>query len=384
MIKVLHVISDTNIGGAGRYLINLIKSRSADEFEVTVACPRGGRLWAELEPLGVPLEPIPHGEKSFSIANFRSLLAIIRSRTPDVVHTHASLAGRLAARFAGVPVVLLTRHTIGAPVPGWKKPLIRLQSVWLSDLEIACSHAVADALLAQGTPADRIRTIYNGIDLAEAGAPVDSPSLRDQCGFSAQTPVVGTVARLTWEKGLPYFLTAAAKIHAENQEVRFVIVGAGPLETALKEAAVRLGIDQVVLFVGYQANVPAWIDLIDVAVVSSITEALSLALIEMMAQAKPIAASAVGGIPEVVTDGIDGLLVPPADSDRLAAAVLRLLNDRLLAKRLGRTAAETVAQRFSATVMAANVEQCYRELLAPRLGDRMHQPDRMNAEEESN
>ncbi|MGB9791724.1 MAG: glycosyltransferase [Thermacetogeniaceae bacterium] len=359
-LRALHIISDTNIGGAGRHLLNLLKHCASWGVDAEVACPEGSQLAPLCRELGVrvhELEELPP-DASFSWKNawrqIPALVRLIREGSFDVVHTHASFAGRLAAALAGAPLIVFTKHTFdpvpaGRGIKGWLRGLVNRATC---DAAIAVSEAVRENLIRDGIPPERIEVIPNGVDLE---------AFRRSGVAQREWPgkyLVGVVARLSPEKGHRFFLEAARIIAADVEGVTFVIVGGGPLEGELKEYSRELGIGERVVFAGHRHDIPRVLEQLDVLVLPSLYEAQGLSLVEGMCMGVPCVATAVGGVPEVISDGVSGLLVEPGNPEALAAAVMRILRDPSLASRLGE-AAQREARRFDARNMAKKVTDLY-------------------------
>ncbi|MFY9413268.1 MAG: glycosyltransferase [Tepidanaerobacteraceae bacterium] len=361
MIRVLHVLTDTNIGGAGRYLFNLLSHRGDSPFEIIVACPGGGELERQLRDKGIKVYTLQGGESSAKLGHIKRIRQIISREKVDIVHTHASLAGRIAGKLSGCKVVM-TRHGMGRGENGPAKRLItRIISKFFTDRIISISRAVKIDLIDSGVPADMISTIYNGIDLSKF-ADIKG-TLREKLGLSPEIPVVGIVARLVPEKGYEYAINAFYHVLKVFPSARLVIVGDGPLEESLKEMCARLGITDNVAFMGYRPDVESLEADFDVFVLPSISEGLGLALLEAMALGKPAVATETGGIPEVIKHEANGMLVPPGNDKYLAEAIIKVLSDKELAKSLGLAAQKTVFERFSSRTMIEKVEKLYMEIL---------------------
>ncbi|MDK2785308.1 MAG: hypothetical protein PWQ86_1890 [Bacillota bacterium] len=365
---MLHVLSDTGVGGAGRYVLNLLPGLRDQGIEVAVACPGGGELAKELARRGWQPLPLSRGEASFSWRSVAEVYRYLKAGGYDLVHTHASLAGRMAARLAGARGLVLTRHGLGsgAPAAGYRRQVNRWASRLLTDAIIAISEAVAAQLVAEGVDRRQIRVVPSGIDWEEF-ARASGAAVRRELGLGSR-PVVGMVARLVPEKAPADFLKAAALVKQELPDAGFLLVGEGPLEQDLRGLAARLGLQDNLYFLGYRRDVPGVTAALDVAVLTSKQEGLGLVLLEAMAAAKPVVATAAGGIPEVVEQGVTGLLVSPGRPDQVAAAVLQLLRDRDLAAKLGRAGQELVARKFSLTAMAQGTAEVYRALLERKGG----------------
>lgn len=361
MIKVLHVLTDTNIGGAGRYLFNLLSSQDQDSFQIMVACPGGGELEKQLRSKGVDIFTLKGGESSTNLGHLEELRHIISREKIDIVHTHASLAGRIAGKLSGCKVVM-TRHGLSSGGKGPVKRLItRSVSRLFTDRIIAISRAVKIDLIDSGVPADMITTIYNGIDLSKF-ANVKG-TLREELSLGPDVPIVGIVARLVPEKGYEYAINAFYQVLKVFPSARLIIIGEGPLKESLKEMCKRLGIKDHVVFMGYRQDVENLEADFDVFVLPSISEGLGLALLEAMALGKPAVATETGGIPEIIKNKVNGLLVPPGNDKYLAEGIIEVLSDKKQAKNFGLAAQKTVFQKFSSTAMIEKTHKVYVDVL---------------------
>ncbi|NPV90672.1 MAG: glycosyltransferase [Firmicutes bacterium] len=365
MLRVLHVINDTNIGGAGRYLLTFLEHYDRERLRVQVLCPAGSLLADRCRELGVQVFPSASlaGDRSFAWSGLVSTIGeisdLIKREKIQVVHTHASFIARLAARRAGVDVVY-TRHRLDwgggkRGIKGWAREMLNRAT---SRRVIAISQAVREALLAEGTPADRIELIYNGIDVEKLRKEASRWEGREGLGLVG-SPVVGMVGRLEPEKGHRCFLEAAARVSKDFPGAVFLVVGDGSLGHKLREQAHDLGISDSVVFTGFRDDVPGLISAMDVLVMPSLTEAFGFSLVEGMALGRPCVASAVGGILEIAEDGRTALLVPPGDAEAVAEKVESLLRDKDAASEMGKRAAEEVERRFSARVMAEKITALY-------------------------
>jgi glycosyltransferase involved in cell wall biosynthesis len=360
---VLHIISDLHVGGAGRYLLNLLPGLSQLGVDVSVACPQGGELEKELSRQKVTLHQLTAGDASFSWSTVAEVYRLLTKEDYQIVHTHASLAGRIAARLAHGPKVVLTRHGLGAGryVPAWRRWLNGRASTLLTDKIIAISQAVALSLINEGVPPDQIRIIPNGIAVEEFAC-CSGAAVRMELGVGNR-PLVGMVARLVPEKAPQDFVQAAALIKKKRPDTIFVLVGTGPLQTELAEQIQTLGLMPEFRLLGYRRDVAALTAALDVAVLTSRWEGQGLVLLEAMAAGKPVVATAVGGITEVVKPERTGLLVPAGDPVAIAQAVVRLLNNVKQAQMMGLAGQELVRQEFSREAMARQTAELYRELV---------------------
>jgi glycosyltransferase involved in cell wall biosynthesis len=326
----------------------------ADRFDTAVACPEGD-LAAAVRRIGLPVFLYPGANTSFSWPALRSLTAHMRTWRPQIAHTHGSLAGRVAAALAGARIVY-TKHGLAAAeeqaiqVRGAGRLTKKLAVTLFAHRIVAVSEAVKRALVAQGADPGRVRVIPGGVDLAE---------------YDRQAPLVpgvlGALGRLQTEKGFDVLLRAVAELR--GGEARLLLGGEGLLEKELPRLAAELGVSQQVEFRGFVTDVPAFMAETGVFVLSSRSEGLGLVIVEAMAAGRPVVATRVGGVPEVVVDGETGLLVEPENPGALAAAVRRLLADPGLAARLGQAGRRRAHDRFGAGHMAALTAAMYEELL---------------------
>jgi len=371
LLRVLHIISDTNIGGAGRHLLTFLEHYDRARLAVRVLCPPASLLLEQCAAAGVDTYTSSYltGDRSFGWRGlsglFRDVNAIVKDCRIDLVHTHASFSGRLAARAAGVTRIVYTKHRMDWDAPrGWiKKRAIALLNRLTSRRVIAVSRAVKEDLIQNGVPEGKITLIYNGIDINKYREQARSSDLKSRLGIGANR-VVGMVARLEPEKGHQYYLEAAARVLDKLGDVFFVVVGTGSLASGLKDTARRLGISEHVLFTGYQDDVAQFVAMMDVVVVPSLTEAFGISMIEGMCLGKPCVASAVGGLVEIAgQDGRAAFLVPPGDAEAIAGKVVFLLENPDIARTMGLRAAEEVEKRFSAEKMADEITSLYYEMM---------------------
>jgi glycosyltransferase involved in cell wall biosynthesis len=301
------------------------------------------------------------------LIGLRRLAARLRARRTDVLHTYlvsANIYGALAARIAHIPAVVTTRRDTGFS-RNWRLRLLEERVVNPSVARVvAVTRAVADsALRERGLRPEQVVTIENGVDLAACDP--DAPpteAARRELGLGPADRAVGVVGHLSPVKGHRDFLDAAARVAAAEPHARFMVIGDGPLRASLETHAASLGIAGRVVFAGARSDVAALLGLLDVVVVPSHTEGMSNALLEAMAMARPVVATAVGGNTDVVRDGETGRLVPARDPAALARAIEALLRDREEADRLGRAARRFVAEHLSLERMVSRYEQLYRSL----------------------
>lgn len=363
-MKVAHVITTLNVGGAERLLLDLCERLPRYGIESSVIYLKGGGpLAAEFESCGVPAEKVGLRAAVDPVAVV-ALARRLRSLAPDVVHTHmfkADLHGTLAARRAGVAHIVSTKHAA--------EEARRLAPVALIDRRLA---AAADAIVAvsedmaaftrevEGIPGERIRVIYSGIDLSRFDAARPKEAALAKLGLAPGSPIVLATGRLHPAKGHSVLIKAMRQVRRAWPDARLVIAGEGEERERLAAEAAPDG-DSVVLL-SRRHDVADLLSVCDCYVLPSLREGLGLALIEAMALGRPCVATRAGAIPEVITDGIDGLLVPSAQPDALAIAIGRILADRTLAERLSVAARAAARERFDIDRTAAEYAALYREI----------------------
>lgn len=374
MLRVLHIISDTNIGGAGRHLLTFLEHYDRTKLTVYVLCPPASLLLEQCTAIGVETYTSPYltGDRSFGWRGLAGLVravgTIVRERRIDIVHTHASFAGRLAAKAAGVRRIVYTKHRMdwNTGRRGLKKKAIAILNRLTCHKVIAVSQAVKEDLMLSGVEAEKIALIYNGVDIekfrkqAQTGATQLPPKFSNVDGSC----LVGMVARLEPEKGHRYFLEAASLVLAKQANVFFIVVGTGSLAAALQDMANEIGVADQVIFTGYQDNIAQIIAAMDILVIPSLSEAFGISMIEGMCLSKPCVASELGGLLEIAgwQDGRVACLVPPGDANAIAEKIIFLLEHPDAARAIGSKAASEVERRFSAEKMTEEITRLYYEL----------------------
>jgi len=314
-----------------------------------------GRLAGELRRLGIDVAVID--EASHSAADIVLFLThFFSEHRIELVHTHRykdTVLGAIAAKLAGVPHVVRTMHGLREPMTGWNRvkfgayeTLDKTMLRWCADRVIAVSNRMAGALISNGYKSSLVTTIQNGIDLAKAASSRNPQDMKRELGVDGAI-VIGTAGRLTPVKGQDTFLRAARLILDREPRAQFLIAGDGPLEHDLKSLAGQLGIDSACRFLGARNDIADVVSAMDVFVLPSLNEGMPMAALEAMALAKPVVASKVGGLPEVIRHRESGVLVPPGNADALAAACLELVRDRSRAARMGAEARRTIEAEFS-------------------------------------
>jgi glycosyltransferase involved in cell wall biosynthesis len=359
-LRVLMINGERGWRG-GENQVSLLVRGLGPAFLPITACLPDAPLAQALTTGGCQVRPVTM-RGQFHLGAVRALRRIIRDDRIDVVHAHTSHAhalGLLATIGSNVPLVVTRRvdFAIGRSLIGrWKygKRVTRF---------VAVSAGVQRVLEAGGVDAERIEVIHDGIDPARFAG--NSSTLRAELGIPANAVVFGVVAHLTDHKDHRTLLTAFAEVERARPDAWLVVVGTGELEAELKALAITLLLKRTV-FTGFRDDVPNVLRGLDVGVLSSHLEGLGSTVMDYCCCGLAVVATRAGGIPELITDNVDGLLVPPRDPPALAIALLHVATDAALRSRLGAAGRITAAERFGATRMVAAHEALYRRLAAER------------------
>lgn len=372
MIKVINVISDTNIGGAGKCILTFLKDFDRTAFDVKVAIPKDSLLKAEIEKFNVQaLEIDGMADQSMDFKCIHALVRLFKQEKPHIVHTHASMSARIAARLAGVPSIVYTRHCVYPPSPylskGIGKKLSGFLNHKLADQIIAVAEAAKDNLTAMGMDGDKIMVLLNGVKPLKEISEEEKIKLKESFGIHKDDKVVGIVARLEEVKGHEYFIDAAKIVLDKKIPVKFLIAGTGTREALLKEKVKQLNLEKDIIFTGFIKDVTGLMNILDINANASFgTEATSLSLLEGMSLGKPAVVTNYGGNPGVIKDGQNGFLVPIKDPEKMAEAFLKLLEDPELWKQISQKSKEIFETSFTSQVMTRNIENVYKELVNRR------------------
>jgi glycosyltransferase involved in cell wall biosynthesis len=372
-IKVLEMIDRPFLGGGQINLLSLARFLDRGTFEISV-CSRGeGPLVDALGEAGIPHFPIAfskHVQKKI----VKDIVSLLNSHHFDILHTHGGVAGLFgrwsARRCDRPPRVVHTLH--GIHYLHYRNFFLKYVYVYLERFFSRFSDAVifvSDADRERGrrfnlVPEDKMVLIKNGIDFEAFESGTSLKEGRDELVFGSSCPVVGTVARLHRQKGLPYLFHAAKKIQESIPEAAVWIVGGGSLLPKLQRLGKKLDLIETVHLLGERKDVAQLLSRFDIFVLPSLWEGLPYSLLEAAALAKPVVATDIDGVREIVKHGETGLLVPAKDSERLAQAVVRLLQEREYAATLGRNLKDAIQREFSLSQMLQKTQDLYRKLTA--------------------
>ena len=365
--RVLYLSHAFAVGGAEEMVLNLVRHLPPSYVPAVACIHEAGPIGLEIERTGVPFKVLgltPGLRHPFDLLRLRDFLYECQ---PDIVHTFlltGSLYGRFAAMMARVPVVIGTevnvyerKHALHARAERW---LMRD-----TDAVVASAESVRDFYIRQvkADPA-KVEVIYNAVDWAQLQATVSRDEMRASVEVPAGAPLLTIIARLTEQKGHRILLDALAR--TDLAHAYLLVVGDGPLRDVLERQAANLGLSARVRFLGVRRDLGNILAATDVFVMPSFWEGLPLAMVLAMGAGLPVVATRVAGIPEVVQDGVTGLLVPPGDSGELGAALSRVVNDDTTRVLLGQAARAFVRPRFGVDGYVNAITALYDRLLAAR------------------
>jgi glycosyltransferase involved in cell wall biosynthesis len=348
-------------GGQNQVLLTVNGLREIGDRAALVAHPDGELLRRAAE--GLDLIPFAARSEMDLSAAWRFSRVLKRLR-PDVIHAHdphgvaiAALALPMSGSGPSPALVASRRvdfHLKNNSLSRWKHRQV--------DCFIAASEAIRRMLLSDGVPADRAVTVHEGVDISHIVA-APAVNVHEALWLPHHAPLVGNVAALVPHKGQRYLIEAAHLVVREIPDARFVIFGEGELREHLERLVHEHNLEKHVLLPGFRTDILGCIKGFDVFAMSSVTEGLGTSLLDAMACQTPIVATRTGGIPEIVEDGVNGLLVPPRDAPALARAIVRLLNDQTRRRTMGEAGFTRVNERFTVERMVAQTAAVYRRLV---------------------
>lgn len=372
MIRILHFITDTNIGGAGRLLCSQIKHMESKDFEIYVALPKGSMLCSKIRDLPCSALELSHGaDRSLDSLSILEALKVIRSIRPDIVHSHGSLSSRIAATLLGIPCRVFTRHCV-FPLPSSltnpiSKIILGSTNNVLSTSVIAVAESARQNLVDMGCDNKKIRTIINGVDPLRELSEDEKDICRKAYGITRRNFVISIFARLEEYKGHRTLLEAADICKRYYPNFKFLIVGDGSQKEELIALAKKLQLDSTVIFTGFCDDVAPIFNITHLNVNCSYgTETSSLALSEGMSLGIPAVASDYGGNTHMVKNAVNGLLFPAKNADALAMAIIRMYRDTDLYSKCSAGALRRYEAEFTAQAMSKRMEDFYKTEYAIR------------------
>lgn len=374
--NLLYVFDNMEFGGGERVFAQIINRLSGERYKIIVACLPTGAFIEKIEGNGAEINSVDMRNR-FNPGVILQLSGLIKKEKVDIVHSQGARAdffARVAAKLASVPIVI---STIPMPVEGFDvRPIRKLIytafnrfSECFVDRFIVVSDALEKMMIERHRIApQRIVKIYNGIEkdeycIADEEIAHRRLRFRTKVNIGQDVAVIGIIGRLVWQKGFEYFIEAIPEVLKEYKQARFLLVGTGELEEELKVKSKKLKLEEKAIFTGFMSDIKDVLASIDVFVIPSLREGLPVVLLEAMAMKKPIVATNIEGIAEILENGVSGLLVPPRNSKALAEAVINMLTYKEKALRMGISARMIVEERFGVDIMVQKVEEVYEELL---------------------
>jgi glycosyltransferase involved in cell wall biosynthesis len=369
--RICHLAVGDAWGGAEAYLCELARRLVCEsDFELSAIVLNEGRLAEELRKLSVRVLIVSETSSNL-LKSLTQIVRIFHEHPCDLIHTHKpkdNVLGVLAGRLTCRPIVVRTVHGSPEIFSGIKQLKMILHELpnqfcnkFLVDRVIAVSKDLTDRL-GRHYGSDKVICIHNGINHLEMYAKDDSREVLSRLGLGKGDYVIGSVGRFTTVKGHEFLIRAAAHFVEGPRPVKVILVGDGPLRKHLEELALHLGVSERVIFVGHQEHPRGFLQAMDIFVLPSLNEGIPLALLEAMSVSRPIVASRVGGVPEVIEHECTGLLVESGNERELATACNRLIRDKLLADSVGSAAHLKALSHFSSEVMGGKVVSLYRQL----------------------
>ena len=364
MLNVLQVCSDTNIGGAGKCILTYLKHCNTKKLNVAVALPENSLLKPMVEALGFRVYEInAMADKSLDPKAIKGLLKIYKAFKPQIVHTHASMSARIAARLFGAKIVY-TRHSVFPPSPrlthGIGKAVCGFANNITADRIIAVAEAAKENITDIGVNPKKIEVILNGVEPLRKYSPEELAKAREKYQIPEGWKSAAIVARLNEVKGDKYLVEAAKILKDRGVKAKFLIAGTGDMEESIRRQIKELGVEDYVTMLGFLNNVEPLMNVIDVQANCSFgTEATSLSLLEGMSLGKPAVVSDFGGNPGVIKNGRNGFIVPTHSSSELAEKLITLFEDNELYGEMTKDSLEIFNSVFTASKYAENIDNIY-------------------------
>lgn len=370
MTKVIHVITDSNIGGAGRVLLQYLSNYNRKRYNIRVALPKNSLLLPEIKKRNVPHIELPHiSDSSFSPKAILMFKKLFEDEKPDIVHTHASLSARIGARMANKTIKIVhTRHTVSKvsekDKTPWKRNINHFINKKYSDVIIAVSPAAKENMVLEGTDENQIKVVMNGI------SPVQKMNEQEIAYYKAELEIdekyflCALIARFEHIKGHEYMLDAAKLLQDKGEnDILFLIAGTGELQSEIIRRAKNMKLENV-KFLGFVSEIDKLENIMNIQMNTSFFEGTSISLLEGMSLGKPAVATNAGGNPYVILDRENGIIIPVKNSLALAEAIVELRYDTKLYNELSEGAIQVFNREFTVIQMVRNMEEIYRQLLS--------------------
>ena len=368
-LHVLHLSAPTALAGAERVMLTFLNKYDRQKFSVSVGSYlnlnyQDNLFTKAVENLDIPLIKILVGRNNLPSELWQTI-NIIRNNNVDLLHTHgyrSDISGFFAAKYTGIPIVS-TLH-------GWTPISSKLRAYeaidrWCLkkfDKVICVSKVIYNALSLSGFSDNKLTYLHNAVSLEQADSPCNVKQLKEEMGWTEDDTIILSVGRLSPEKGLRVLLSAFQKKYSDSEHVKLVIVGDGPLRSELEEFSKELDIAKRVVFTGHRDNVQDYYKMANLFVMPSFTEGFPMALLEAMQAGLPVVATKVGGIPDIIESGVNGLMIEPDNIKCLGDAMQKILSDAELTTNLSLNAKHTIQNNYSAEPWAKQIESIYNDV----------------------
>jgi glycosyltransferase involved in cell wall biosynthesis len=367
-IKILHLIASRGIGGAERILLTLLKNIDRGKFELILgAFVDQGKgkdfFWNKAKELDLPLEPIKY-KNPYNFLQILQLSRILKKHHPDIIHTHGyktNVLGFLVAKLFKIPIVT-TVHGLHS---GRNKPMIWASLKLLRHFNriIAVSDQIKGELRTQKVPPKKMITVRNVPPIKTQENSTKASTFREEIGIPRNAKLIGFVGRLEPIKGCSQFIRTIPRVTKSNPDSFFVVVGDGPERNSLESLARQLRIENRVCFCGFRDDPMNVFQSLDLYVLSSLSEGIPVAMLEAMSHGVPVIATRVGGIPEVIKDRVNGILVPPQNPMYLVESILESLNNPNEAAKRALEAKKTIINKYSIEKWVEKIQNIYLEMM---------------------
>ncbi len=374
--RITHVITNSeSFGGAQRNTLLTLKGLVRDGYEVELICGPGGRLIAEARAIGIPVHVIPDLVRQVDplkdTSAFLHLYRLFRSGEYQIVHTHSAKAGflgRLAAWWAGVPVIIHTNHSFPVERNGNLRSKLYIALERLAGSVTDCIICVGEVLRQEAVawkivPDEKLITIYSGIDFSSYVPKRTALEMKHELCVEGAWPIIGCIGRLSEQKAQHYLVESVALLRDEYPKIKLLLVGEGELRPLLERQIQEIGLSSNVSLLGERDDIADFLNVFDIYAMSARWEGVGRALTEAMYWGSPIVATPVNGVKELILHEETGLLVPPQNPKALASAIDRLVSDLEMAKRLGSNARRKAREIMDGQQMITAIEELYERLI---------------------
>jgi sugar transferase (PEP-CTERM/EpsH1 system associated) len=376
-LPILHFITELDAGGAQTVLFRLLQNVDRERYQPAVVCLYNGNavMAQQIRKLDVPVLNLGMNAK-WRIDALARLYRYLRQEQPTILHcwlVHADLIGRVIGRLAGVPIVITSRRNV--EIGSAFQLHLKRWTTSLDDRIVAvCDLARQVEIEYSGTVTEKVLTIYNGIDpnlrvSRAAQSQIGHPSepIRKEFSIPLAAPLIGTVGRLHPTKGHQDLIKAFAHLHTQWPDVYLLLVGDGEMRHKLIRQADDLQLSNRIIFTGVREDISSILATLNLFVLPSLSEGMPNVILEAMATGLPVVATSVGGVPELVVNGVTGILTPPNNPTALAEAILELLHAPEKAAAMGRAGRQRIKTHFTIDRMVEQYESLYQELAREKL-----------------